>query len=89
MFQEVSDEPSVEVGESEEGLYFFLVHWSGPLSNASDLDQVHRDRVVRDDHSEVLDRGFLEFALVGTEVELMLSSIQLVVSGKVSGNVDR
>jgi len=27
---------------------------------------------VRDDYSEVLDRGFLELALVGMEVELML-----------------
>jgi len=26
---------------------------------------------VRDNHSEILDRGFLELALVGTEVELM------------------
>jgi len=72
VFQEVSDEPSVEVGESEEGLHFLLVHRSGPLGNASDLDQVHRDGVVRDDYSEVLDRGFLEFTFVGTEVELML-----------------
>jgi len=72
VFQEVLDELSVEVGESEEGLHFLLVHWSGPLSKASDLDWVHRDGVVRDNYSEVVDRGFLEFAFVGTEVELML-----------------
>ena len=71
MFREVSDEPSVEVGESEEGLHFLLVCRGGPLSNASDLDQVHRDGIVRDDHPEVLDRGFLEFAFVGMEVELV------------------
>jgi len=68
MFREVSDEPSVEFDESEEGLHFLLVHRSGPLGNASDLDQVHRDRVVRDDHSEVLNK----LTLVGVEVELML-----------------
>jgi len=72
VFREVSDEPLVEVGESEEGLHFLLVRQSGPLGNASDLDRVHRDGVVRDNYSEVLDRGFLEFAFVGTEVELML-----------------
>jgi len=72
VFQEVSDEPLVEVGEFEEGLHFLLVRQSGPLGNASDLDWVHCDGVVRDDYSEVLDCGFLEFAFVGTEVELML-----------------
>jgi len=74
VFQEVSDEPSVEVGESKEGLHFLFIHWSGPLGNASDLDQVHSNRVIRDDHSEVLDHGFLELALVGTEVEFGFSS---------------
>jgi len=66
------DEPSVEVDESKEGLYFLLVRRSRPLGNASDLDWVHRDGVVRDDYSKVLDRGFLEFTFVRTEVELML-----------------
>jgi len=63
VFREVSNEPSVEVGEPEEGLHFLLIRRSGPLSNASDLDRVHRDGVVRDDHSEVLNCGFLELAL--------------------------
>jgi len=65
------DESSVEIGESKEGLHFLLICRSGPLSNASDLDRVHCDGVVRDDHSEVLDRGFLKLTLVGMEVELM------------------
>jgi len=81
MFREVLDEPSVEVGESEEGLHFLLVRRSGPLGNDSDLDWVHRDGVVRDDYSEVLDRGFLKFAFVGTEVELMLLQQLLDVMG--------
>jgi len=68
------DEPSVEVGESKERLHFLLVCRSRPLGNTSDLDWVHHNGVVRDDHSEVLDCGFLELALqvVRTEVELML-----------------
>jgi len=72
VFREVSDELSVEVGESKEGLHFLFIHRSGPLGNASDLDRVHRNGVVRDDHSKVFDRGFLELALVRMEVELML-----------------
>ena len=66
------DELSVEVGESKKGLHFLFIHRSGPLGNASDLDWVHHDGVVRDDHSKVLDCGFLKLALVGREVELML-----------------
>jgi len=46
VFREVSDEPSVEVGESEEGLYLFLVRRSGPLSNTSNLDWVHCDGMI-------------------------------------------
>jgi len=72
VFREVPDEPSVEVGEPEEGLHLLLVRWSGPLSDASDLDWVHGDGVVGDDHSEVLNCGFLELALVRMEVGLML-----------------
>jgi len=49
VFQKVLDELSVEVGESEEGLYFLLVRQGGPLSNASDLDEVHCDGVMGDD----------------------------------------
>jgi len=45
VFREVSDEPSVEVGEPEEGLHFLLVRQSGPFGNASDLDWVHHDGV--------------------------------------------
>jgi len=72
VFREVPDELLVEVGEPEEGLHLLLVHQSGPLSDAGNLDWVHGDRVVRDDHSEVLDRGFLELTLVRMEVELVL-----------------
>jgi len=73
VFQRVSDEPLVEVGEPKKGLHLLLVRQSGPLSNASDLDQVHCDRVVRDDHSEVFDCGLLELTLVGMEVKLVFS----------------
>ena len=45
VFREVSDEPSVEVGESEEGLHFLLIRQSGLLSNASNLDWIHHDGV--------------------------------------------
>ena len=64
MFGEVLDEALVEIGEAQEGLHLFLVHRSGPFCNTCDLDRVHRNGVVGDDHSEVLNRSLLEFALV-------------------------
>ena len=36
MFREVFDELSIEVGESEEGLYLLLVRRSGPLGDTGD-----------------------------------------------------
>ena len=53
-------------------MHFLFIRRSGPLGDASDFDWVHRNRVVRDNHSEILDHGFLELTLVGREVELML-----------------
>jgi len=72
MFQEAFDEPLVEIGKAKERLHFFLVRWSGPFSNTCNLDRVHRDGVVGDDHSKVLDRSLLELALVRAWVQLVL-----------------
>src|SRR5262249_26970047 len=52
---EVLDEPSIEVGETEESLYVRLTVGDGPLSNASGFNGIHRDSVVRDDQAEVFD----------------------------------
>ena len=71
MFREVFDEPSIEVGEPEEGLHLLLVRRSRPFGDTGNLDWIHRDGVMGDDDSEVLNRGFLEFAFVRAEVKLM------------------
>jgi len=84
VFQEVFDEPLIEVGEPEEGLHLLLVRRSGPLGDTGNLDWIHRDRVVEDDDSEVLDRGFLEFAFVGMEVKLMFLQKLQNVAGDLS-----
>jgi len=41
VFREVFDEPSVEVGELEEGLHLLLVRRSGPLGDTGNLDWIH------------------------------------------------
>ena len=41
VFREVFDEPSIEVGEPEEGLHLLLVHRSGPLGDTGNLDWIH------------------------------------------------
>jgi len=39
----------VEVDEAQESLDVHFVFWSGPLSDSRDLDQIHRNFVLRDD----------------------------------------
>ncbi|SRR6266540_4033024 len=72
MFREALDEPSIEVSKPQKGLHLLLIHWGRPIPNASNLDQVHCYQVVQDDHSEVLDHGLFELALVSSKVELVL-----------------
>ncbi|KIM34746.1 hypothetical protein M413DRAFT_436308, partial [Hebeloma cylindrosporum] len=72
MIREVLDEPTVEVRKAQEGLNLLLVGRCRPLLNASDLNQVHRDAILRDDNAEVLDGGFLELALLWFKVQLVL-----------------
>src|SRR6195952_5252209 len=54
--REVADEPLVEVCETDELLHILLVLRCGPGSYTGDLDRVHLNMVVRDDHPKVLDR---------------------------------
>ena len=72
IFGEALDEPLIEVSEPQKGLHLLLIHWSRPIPNTSNLDWVHSYQVVQDDHSEVLDRGLFELALVCSKVELVL-----------------
>src|SRR6266508_1202715 len=72
MFQKVLNKPPIEVGEAQEGLYLLLVCRSRPFGNASNLDWIHCNGVMGDDHSEILDCGLLKLALVRAEVELVL-----------------
>ena len=70
--REVPDELPVEVCEAEELLYVLPVSWGRPVGDAGNLDWVHLDVVVRDDHTEVLNRQLLKLALLRSQVELML-----------------
>ena len=49
-----------------------LIRQSRPFSDTSNLDGVHRDGVVRDDHSEVLNSGFLKLTFIRSEIQLVL-----------------
>ena len=72
MMGEVSDEPTVEVGKPEEGLQLLLGGRNWPLRYSSDFGWVHLDRVMGNDHSEVLHPGLLKFTLVQLQIELIL-----------------
>ena len=64
MMREVLDERPVEVNKPKEGLYFLLVVQDGPFRHSRNFYWVHLNRVVGDDHPEVLYLGSFELALV-------------------------
>ncbi len=72
MFRKAFNKAPVEVGKAEKGLHLLLVCRSGPFGDTSNLDGIHRDGVVRDDHSEVFDSGFLKLTFICLEIQLVL-----------------
>ena len=65
MMWEVLDEPSVEVNEPEEGLYFLFVVQGRPLCNSSNFHWVHLDGIMGDDHPEIFYLGLFKLTFVG------------------------
>ena len=55
MVQETSNKPLVEICEAKELLHIPLVLWHGPGGNPGDLDRIHLNMIMGDDHAEVLD----------------------------------
>ena len=66
-----ADKSAVEVSEAQEGLDFLFVGWCQPLLDTHYFDWVHGNRVIGDDHSEVLHCGLLELTLLWFQVELV------------------
>src|ERR1700675_2256985 len=69
--REVFDEPSVEVGESEERLHFFHLGRDRPISNSFYLHWVHRNMVFRDDEPQVLDYQPFKFTFFSLQKQVM------------------
>ena len=67
------DETSVEVGESEEGLYVADFPWFRPVEDGLDLVFGHSKSVDGEDVAKIFDGVLVEFALIGASVEAMLS----------------
>ena len=65
----------IEISEPDEGLNFLFVRWGWPFCDAGDLDRIHLDLVVRDDHAKIFDAGFFEFALLVPEVQVMFMHV--------------
>ncbi len=68
----VLDEFSVEVCESKEQLEFPFLRGHRPFCNAGDLNWVHSDRVLANDHPEVFRLKDFEFAFFCFEKSLCL-----------------
>ena len=64
MMRKVSDESPVEVNKPKEGLYFLLVVQGGPFRHSRNLYRVHFNRVIGDDHPEVLYLGSFKLTLL-------------------------
>ena len=71
MMREVLDESLVEVNKPKEGLYFLLVVRDRPFCHSRNFYWVHFNRVVRDDHPEVLYLGLLKLTLVRLQEQLV------------------
>jgi hypothetical protein len=71
MVREVLDEPSIEVGKTQERLDFFPIGGGGPLSNSSNFDRIHLDSVLSNDKPKVLNACFLKLAFLQAEAETM------------------
>ncbi len=56
---------SVEIGESQERLKFFLFGWYWPVKDAFDLDRVHVDASFADDDAQVFCLQDFELAFLG------------------------
>ena len=67
------DEPAIEISEPNERLDFLFVRRGWPFRYAGNLDGVHLDLVVRDDHAEILDTGLFELALLVSEVQMVFA----------------
>ncbi|KIM40442.1 hypothetical protein M413DRAFT_73057, partial [Hebeloma cylindrosporum] len=72
MIREVFNELTVEVSKAQERLNLYFVCWCRLFLNTGYLNGVHRDTVLRDNDTEVLDGGFLKLTLLRFEVQLVL-----------------
>ena len=54
----------IEIGKAKEGVYILDFHWYRPLFDAFDLDRVHFNGVLSDDHSQILHFGEVEMTLL-------------------------
>ena len=70
--REVSDEPTIEVGELNEISNFFEVFGCRPGSDNFNFNQVHADFTRVDNQSEVLNFSLFEFAFLGLKVQIVL-----------------
>src|ERR1700746_3828046 len=69
--QEILNEPSVEIHESNKGLDVLHLCWLWPVCDPLDLNRVHRYAVLGDDESQVIHLSTFELAFLRSEEELV------------------
>jgi hypothetical protein len=68
---EVFNEAVIEIGKPDETSDFFEFRRWGPISDGLYFNRVHRNFPGADDQSKVVNVRLLEFALFGSEIEIM------------------
>ena len=67
------DEPSIEVGKAEEGLYVLDIARDRPVEDFLDLLGVHANAVLANDVAKVFDFFGMELAFLGFAEEVVLA----------------
>ena len=67
------NEPVIEISEPDKGLNFLFVRRGWPFRYAGNLDRIHLDLVVQDDHTKIFNAGLFEFALLVPEVQVVFA----------------
>jgi hypothetical protein len=69
--KEVLDKALIEIGKPNETPDFFEFYGWSPILDGFYFDWVHGNFARADDQSEIVDGGLPEFALLGSEVEIV------------------
>ena len=79
----ISDKPTIEVAETQEGLGLLDCGGDRPLGDASDFGRVHANLAIGNNDTQVFNGGFIKGTLLRFEIEIKLAKTLCVRSWRV------